>query len=84
MFTQCTRDPHDSSVTCYHQAELPITMEDQYPKTQKLKPEIEIPQKQCLFDGIYDSYAISGNRVSCPKCQFQQTGTTNWSTIQVN
>jgi len=33
IFTQCTSDPHDSSVTCYHRAELPITMTDQYAKT---------------------------------------------------
>ena len=28
------------------------------------------PQSQCLLGGIYDSYSISGNRVSWPKCQF--------------
>jgi hypothetical protein len=31
-------------------------MTDQYAKTQKLKPEIEIPQTHCLFGGIYGSF----------------------------
>jgi hypothetical protein len=50
--------------------ELPMTMRDQYAKTQKVKPEIETPRRNvCSAVFMVDTqYLVI---VSCPKCPFQ-------------